>query len=163
MKFLLKIMIIGVVPLFVFIGCGQPTVPKNQLVYSKIIQHNKNSNEAFEFSKMWLANAFVDSKSVIEYENKDNFTIIGKGIIPKVYYGLTIYGDTKFTITIQNKNNRTKITLDNIKIETYDNINGTLKYDMWNQKQFNYFSIEADKLLTSFKSSLSKKTLNDNW
>lgn len=112
---------------------------------------------------MWLANTFVDSKSVIEYANEDNFTIIGKGIIPKVNYAFTVYGDTKFTLTIQNKDNRSKITLDNIQIETYDRINGTLKYDMWNQDQFNSFSLEANKLVSNFKNSLTNKKLNDNW
>lgn len=148
---------------FIFTGCGQPAVPKSQLVYTKIIEHNKNAKEAFEYSKIWLANTFVDSKSVIEYANEDNFTIIGKGIIPKVNYAFTVYGDTKFTLTIQNKDNRSKITLDNIQIETYDRINGTLKYDMWNQDQFNSFSLEANKLVSTFKDSLTNKKLNDNW
>ena len=95
------------------IGCGQPRVPTQELVYTQIIEHNLNADKAYELSKMWLVETFNDSKAVIEYTNKDNHIIMGKGIFKNIYYAPS-YVNTKFTIKIETKDNKTKITLNNI-------------------------------------------------
>lgn len=156
---------LGIVFLTVLLlsGCGQPRVANSSMVYTKIVEHNESSEQAFEKSKMWLANTFNDSKAVIEYENKENSTIIGQGIISKINYAFLVYGDTRFTITMENKDNKSRFTMKNMNITTWDKINGKLQYDMWNMEQFKIFSKEADKLTSSFKVYINNKPLKSDW
>ena len=144
-------------------GCGQPRVAKSELVYTKVIEHNKNADEAYQLSKMWLAETFNDSKAVIEYDNKENFNIIGRGILPKVNYGFMVYGDTKFTIKISNKDNKSRIVMDNISITTWDKMNGKLHYDMWNLGQFKVFTEEANILTSEFKAYIVNDKQDTDW
>ena len=149
--------------IFGFTGC-QPAVPTSQLVYSEIVQHNKSKDEAFELSKIWLANTFNDSKAVIEYTNKKDGTIIGKGIIPNVNYGMMNIADTRFTLKIDVKDKKSRLTFQNMVIIPNPST-GVKKYNMWNTDQLQHFNIRAKKLVADYKQSINglKTNNNSNW
>lgn len=148
-------------------GCTQPTVPSNQLVYTEIVQHNQKNADSYELSKMWLANIFNDSKAVIEYDNKEKATVIGKGIFPSVAYGAIVYAKTSFTLEIEVKDNKSRITFSNMIIDPRDSNNKftySLKpYSMWNLDQLEHFKVKAKVLVDDYVNYINGGTKKADW
>jgi hypothetical protein len=151
----------------IFSGCLQPVVPSSQLVYTEIVEHNQKGAESYELSKMWLANIFNDSKAVIEYDNKEKGTVIGKGIFPSVSYGTMVAGKTSFTLEIEVKDNKSRITFSNMVIDPRDPYNSyTSKlqpYNMWNMEQLEYFKIKAKELTQGYSDYINGGTKKADW
>ena len=143
--------------LFGLSGC-QPEVPSSQLVYVKIIKHKKTKEEAFELSKMWLANSFNDSKAVIEYTNKKDGTIIGKGIFRNVDYGMTSI-DTRFTLKIDIKNEKSRLSFKNM-LMIPNASSGIQKFNMWNMDQLKNFKVRANELVGDYNNSIYQLNIN---
>lgn len=158
----MKRLILGFVVLFVGLfgltGC-QPRVPSSQLVYSEIITHNKTKDEGFELSKMWLADTFNDSKAVIEYTNKKDGTIIGKGILTNVDYGGLVVCDTRFTLKIDVKDNKSRLSFKNMVIIPSPST-GVKRYNMWNIDQLQHFNIRAKELISDYNNSINGLNIN---
>ncbi len=145
--------------LIVFIsGCNQP-IPSSQLTYSEVIEHNEPASNSFEISKMWLANTFNDSKSVIEYSNKENGTIIGKGISTNIYYG-TFIGNlsTKYTLKIEVKDNKTRFTFSDMIL--LSNSNYSVLWNMRSTEELNQFKVKANKLILDYQTYINNKVSN---
>ena len=167
--------------MLLLIGCGQPVVPSSQLTYTEIIEHKELASNSFEISKMWLANTFNDSKSVIEYSNKENGTIIGKGILKNVSYnsmiGTSLPMDTRFTLKIEVKDNKTRLTFQDMV--QYPNqyvapvyspnryapqyVPPVEPFNMWNMESLESFKVRAKMdLVDNYKTYITNKRSN-NW
>jgi hypothetical protein len=74
-------------------------------------------SELYIYARTWLASAFKSSKSVIEMEDKESGTIIGKGIF--IHPVNSAFGNQvgidiiSFTITINTKDNKYRAVLSN--------------------------------------------------
>lgn len=150
-----------------FTGCAQPQLPSDQRVYVEVIEHNQKSKEAYELSKMWLANAFRDSKAVIEYDNSDKGTVIGKGILPNVSYGSITYFDTSFTLEINVKDNKSKIMFSRIMLipdTSNPYLKGMKPFELWNQEQLDYFKLDANsRLVSEYKKYINNGDKKSDW
>lgn len=58
---------------------AQLPVKDGKVFYETIDTTSLNKEELYNVSKLWLANTFRDSKSVIEIDNKELGSIVGKG------------------------------------------------------------------------------------
>lgn len=75
----------------------------------------------YSSSQIWVAKAFTDSNSVIQYADKEEGSIVGKG---NVKYPCDGFNDClanedvryKFTMKIDTKNDKARITFDDIHI-----------------------------------------------
>jgi len=153
MKKILSGFIVGILSLTLG-GCGQPRVPSEQLVYSEVVKHKEKADDAYELSKMWLAQAFNDSKAVLEYSNKKNHTIMGKGILTQVHYGTIVFMDTRFTIKIETKDNKSKITLsDMVQKSSFKDVRD---FKMWNIESLNYFITRAKPMIAEYAKYMNK-------
>lgn len=148
-------------------GCAQPQLPSDQRVYVEVIEHNQKSKEAYELSKMWLANTFRDSKAVIEYDNIEKGTVIGKGILPNVGYGMGASMDTSFTLEINVKDNKSRIMLNNIMLipdTSNPYLRGMKPFELWNQEQLDTFKLDANtRLISDYKKYLSNGDKKSDW
>lgn len=86
-------------------------------------------DKIFTSTKIWIAENFRSAKSVIEYENKEEGTLIGNGIIPYPCSGLECIAkaDWKvpFTMRIDMKDNKFKLTFSNIRLSWPPSYNTT--------------------------------------
>ncbi|HDY87340.1 MAG TPA: DUF4468 domain-containing protein [bacterium] len=82
-------------------------VPKVQ----RIIEVNKPKDELYKLSNEWMAKTFKSSKAVIQYQDKEEGVIVGKGFTSVKYLG---YVDTYFTMTIEVKDEKLRVTLEDI-------------------------------------------------
>lgn len=86
--------------------------------YEKIDTAIGSADEIFTKSKEWMINTFVDTKAVLELEDKGNHHIMGKGLFISNTKNLYLYEDkVSFIIDIQTKDNRFKIKFYNISDE----------------------------------------------
>ena len=81
-----------------------------------------SKNQLFDKSKIWLAENFVSSQDVIQYENKEDGIIVGKGSIP--HYRTTLIGPVRvgnlgFTLVINTKDNKIRVTIKDIHVMNF--------------------------------------------
>lgn len=114
-KLFLGVMLI----LTMIIGLGCMHIPKyhpvskEDLVIQKVVNiPGFTKNQIFEQSKIWIAMNFKSAKAVIEYENKEQGTLIGNGILPNVW-------SLCFTMKIDIKDEKLKVSFINLGYAGY--------------------------------------------
>jgi hypothetical protein len=78
-------------------------------------------DQVFTASRMWIAEHFKSAKAVIEYENKDEGTIIGNGIIHYPCGGafeclMKSDWNVPFTMKVESKDGKFRLTFTNIHL-----------------------------------------------
>lgn len=79
----------------------------------------RTKDQIFSASRIWIAENFKSAKAVIEYENKDEGTLIGNGLIPfpcKGVFDCLGKGSWKvrFTMRVDMKDDKFRLTFSNI-------------------------------------------------
>ena len=82
-----------------------------KIVFQRVDSIDKSKDVLFGMSKEWFVNTFNSGKAVIELEDKEHGTIIGKGIYQKdvTKYNLTIY--YHYTVKVETKDNKARFTI----------------------------------------------------
>ena len=100
-------------------GCASMSVADPNLNYQKTYeQPGKSKEDIYSKALQWLARTYNDSKAVIEYQNEEEGKIIGRGISEVTFNPTLIAPIThqiQYTITIDIKENKIRITYDNFK------------------------------------------------
>ena len=126
-----------------------------ELKTTKIFEYdNLNKEQIFNLSLQWMAETFVSSKSVIEYQDIESGKIIGNG---KIHYNIQETAITLpveipcyFNLSISCKENRLRIQFYNYRV-------GTSKQSITGQYQN-----EVDQLNKSIKPQLEEIALSLN-
>ena len=152
------ILLVIVVVLMAFVSCASApaTLPPEELIIKEIIEVDKSKNELYRLSMEWLAKTFKSSKAVIQYKDKDEGVIIGKGFMV-VRYGLGIPADTYFTLTIETKDGKVRATVEEAYMKI--SVSGTTSESpVDNEFTMNErFKPEVMKLFKSLKDYLEKE------
>ena len=117
-----NVLLLGFVALLV--GCA--TIPI--ITYppeSRIISVDRNKDELFKRSMIWMAKTFRSSRAVIEYQDKEYGVIVGNGyshivLEPIDDWGYTEYYKMAYTLIIEAQDNRVRIIMDNIDFKPYE-------------------------------------------
>ncbi len=111
---------LGISATLIFIsGCAsmQP-IKQEELVVQKIFEVPK-TREAIWFASMdWMVDEFRSAKDVIQFSDKEQGIIIGKGFTEVTYTIMPV--DTYFTLKIEAKDNKARITIYDPYIKTKD-------------------------------------------
>ena len=88
-----------------------------------------SKDQIFTATKIWIAENFRSAKSVIEYENKEEGTLIGNGIIPYPCSGLEHITKAdwtvSFTMRVDIKDQKFKLTFSNVRLSWPPSYNST--------------------------------------
>ena len=116
MKRLINYIILISISLFAFYGCaGSMTPLSDEAELQKVIEvNNVSQDEIFIKSMEWFSRTFKESKSVIDYEDKEAGKIIGNGAVSHTY-AMIVGGYVLFSVKIEAKDNRSRITLSNFR------------------------------------------------
>ena len=116
MKRLINYIILISISLFAFYGCaGSMTPLSDEAELQKVIEvNNVSQDEIFIKSMEWFSRTFKESKSVIDYEDKEAGKIIGNGAVSHIY-AMIIGGYVLFSVKIEAKDNKSRITLSNFR------------------------------------------------
>ncbi|MFZ5368122.1 MAG: DUF4468 domain-containing protein [Spirochaetota bacterium] len=133
--------------IIILAGCASmQTVSPEKLIYQKIIEApGMTQAQLYDKALQWMAYTFRSSKNVIQYQNQNEFKIIGKGYLDVNYSGLAAV-PTYFTLTIETKDGRLRITFSNMGFDNGMPFN--------NQLQLDAFSMRAYDLVYSLQKSL---------
>lgn len=112
-------------------GCaGMQPVSEADRTFNAVFEvPDSSKDKIFTATKIWIAENFRSAKSVIEYENKEEGTLIGNGVIPYPCSGLECVAkadwSVPFTLRVDIKDQKFKLTFSNIKLSWPPSYNST--------------------------------------
>ena len=155
--------------------------------WEKIDSIGINKNEIYSLTKMFISETWTSAKTVIDNDDKENGIILLKALSlqnTKFMFNNYIY-EYSYKITFRIKENKFKITLDNVicekayirngtsitKIQPFEGENcpktGTLKYPGLTKKKAIKMILnlknELSKLFESYKPYLEKSSEENKW
>ncbi|WP_404409802.1 DUF4468 domain-containing protein [Pseudidiomarina marina] len=112
----LSIILLSIV-LTILSGCASTTNNTPLVEYQEIIEFDKDIDKSilFDRTRLWLAEAFVDSEEVIELADKETGVIVGNGGM-KYTFPLIAPMPGRFSLRIDVKDGRLRTTYSNFKI-----------------------------------------------
>jgi len=164
MKRFINYIILISISLFVFYGCaGSMTAVTNDTKLNRVVEvENMSKDEIFVKSMEWFSRTFKESKSVIDYQDKEAGKIIGNGAVVH-YFNMIVNGQVKFSVKIEAKENRSRITLSNFSSKIIGTsgpaVDGALMQGEYN-KVLPKLEVLMDEYATYLKSASSS---NDDW
>jgi hypothetical protein len=102
------------------LNCYSQALPtrEGKVFYEQVDTATGTKAELYQKAKLWFANAFKDSKSVIQVDDKDNGQIVGKGNFDVPYkYGVNTSAQCNFTVKIDVKDNKYRLQIYNINYQ----------------------------------------------
>ena len=162
-----------------------PVDENGHIIYTGIVAVDsaQNSEALYSKAKIWFANTFVSSNNVIQLDDENNKTIIGKAAIPVTHKAMGAThqsGHIHYTITFQARDGRYRYIITNFHhtgnsdVQDYGNCDKMIntKMKVWGvsmQKHFDQYlqQINDDMglLIISLKKGMEVSNINndDNW
>jgi hypothetical protein len=132
----MKIITIAVLVFYCNSLLAQNELPtKNGIVIYEIIDSSitASKSQLYDRARIWFANAFKDSKEVIQLDDRESGSIIGKGLF-KFMPGLTPY-ICKFSARVDCKDNKYRFQVYDIVIESATTIKSEQPAEFYNSKK----------------------------
>jgi hypothetical protein len=113
-----------------FVGAGCTKIVETDRTFDGVFEvPSTPKDKIYSSTKIWIAETFRSAKAVIEYDNKEEGTLIGNGVIKYPCSGLDamVKGDwsASFTMRVDVKDNKFKITFTNIGLSWPPSYNKT--------------------------------------
>jgi len=141
----------------IFISCATTKPITNATFERVIIAEGKSSDILYEETLQWMAQTFVSSKAVLEYQNKEHGEIIGNGASYVPYMWLS--ARTGFLIKIQVKDNKVRVQISHA-IKNPDTSSSQI---INTQGDWDDFCRSMDTLLNSYAEFLNKSSESNDW
>ena len=132
--------------------------------YQQVFRADSTSKEEiFDRLNQWVAKNYVSANDVIQYKDKDNGKIIAKGNFITTNYGWEVY--LKHTLTLETKENRFRVTFDQLKYETASGDSPEASFSDRVPRKKKMLSRLEDKISDSVNSMLTsvKDDSSDDW
>ncbi len=148
--------------------CQNPLPLKDgKVFYESIDSINCTKSEAYIKAKTWFANTFNSANSVIQMDDKDAGSLIGKGYTAKeagnVFTG-PISQNVWYTINITIKDGKYRVQIYDVYIKNSDGYTMTSeslnKYPKMNKKFIKRIDDSCKELIVSLKAAMQKPTDN---
>jgi hypothetical protein len=100
---------------------GLEPVPESERTFEGVFAApGFTKDQIFTATRIWIAENFRSAKAVIEYENKEDGTLIGNGVISYPCDGIDCIakGDWKvpFTMRVDTKDQKFRLTFSNLRL-----------------------------------------------
>ena len=113
---------------------NEPVTEEERVVVQVFEAPDYTKDQIFTAARMWIAQNFESAKAVIEYESKDDGTLIGNGNIPYTCSGGFACGiragawRVGFTMKVEAKDGRFRLTFTNVRhqLPPYSNMGTSL-------------------------------------
>jgi len=159
------------ISILLFVGCAElEPIPDEDKSFNTVYQiPNSSKDTIYNNTRIWMAETFRSSKDVIDYENKEEGVLIGNGAMAYPYNGNGYYNSTvTFTMRVDMKNDKFKLTFSNIKIYSPSVVIGSSVYPASTQEMNNVNQLNAikPKLLTfgnQLRESVNKNQKSKDW
>lgn len=150
-----------------------PVSESDRTITSIIEAKGLRKERIFTGTRIWIAENFKSAKQVIEYENKEDGTIIGNGMINYPCQGgmdCLVKADWKvpFTMRVDTKDEKFRLTFTNINLSWPASYNSGIFSPAYNGPVHNKYDLDVIKpnLLkfgNEITHSLNENTSSSNW
>jgi hypothetical protein len=145
-----------------------------KMTYTDVVKiDSSKANELYSKAKMWIAEAFKSAKDVMQLDDKDNSTLIAKGLTiwnGKALGSTSQIGYVHFTIKIECKEGRYKYTFTDYTCEQTEGYRATVPAEGLNgrkaQINFTYQQIQdfTTAMIADLKTTMNKSlTTKSDW
>ncbi len=126
----------------------------------------------FDGVKIWIAENFKSSKAVLEYENKEDGSLIGNGMVGYPCEGLSCIGQegnkVLFTMKVEVKDEKFRLSFSNLKVyhPYFSNSVTTIsagENPVWSKGQMSDIKPKLLAFGAQIKASLSHAKEKSNW
>ncbi|MFL9585078.1 DUF4468 domain-containing protein [Stenotrophomonas sp. AB1(2024)] len=175
----MKHLIVSIIAFFaVATGAANAATPAQLAEVQKPVEQvfevpGYNKAQIYDAAKVWIAENFRSAKAVMEYENKDEGTLIGNGLIAYPCKGaFECMGKpdwkVRFTLRIDTKDDKFRLTFSNINLTwpaAYGSGIATPAHDGPIHSKKDREKISAALLLfgPGIQAALGKAKADDNW
>ena len=143
------------ISVILIIGCASfEPINREELKIKKTFELPKTKEELWLISMDWMVNEFVSAKDVIQFSEKEQGIIIGKGITQITYTLWPV--DTCFTLKIETKDNKARITVYDPYIKTGDFI-----VQINTKADLQKYQLKIAMIMISYERTIFKET--DSW
>jgi len=113
----------------------------------RIIEVTGSKDDLYLLANEWMAQTYIASSHVIQYQDKDEGVIIGRAKTGTKFIGLGTY-EFWYNMKIEARNDKVRVTLDDVygKGEVLD-VSSTIKPEQMKQKDY-------DDLMTDFNETI---------
>jgi hypothetical protein len=142
-------------------GCsGFHAMSPDEMQIQKVVEvPNTPKDVLFDKSRMWYAAAFRSATAVIQYENKENGTIMGNGVVSDLI--MMTPCDMRFSVATEVKDNKARITATGLSI----NLNHKGEQPV-NRRMWDNFKDRIEEIMTGYEQYIKGQSINsksDNW
>jgi uncharacterized protein YcfL len=157
----MKRVILVMVAAMTLCGCsGFRSLNSSEMQIQKVIDiPNTPQGVLFDRSRMWYATVFKSANAVIQYENKENGTIMGNGFVGDSI--MTSHHDLLFSIQTEVKDNKARITVTGQSLLNPKNAKIPVKARMWDN-----FKEKIKDIVDGYGYYVRSQTMNpktENW
>lgn len=134
---------------------------------------NVSQKQVFDASKIWMAQSFKSSNSVIQYEDASTGTIIGKGNMDypcKGTWSCLAHSNNLvlFTLKIDTKDNKARILFNDLKLKIPSTVVGTTviksnEVGIYVEKDKENIRNGLIEVIGKLKDSIQKNQLDNSW
>ena len=134
---------------------------------------NMEKKQIFDASKIWMAQSFKSSNSVVQYEDQDTGIIIGKGNMKypcKGAWNCLAYEKTLvlFTVKIDTKDNKARVTFNDLLLKTATTVNAGIvshgyEVGIYVPKDKENIENGLKEVIQKFKSDIQKNPTSNDW
>jgi hypothetical protein len=127
------------------------------MIIQRVIDAQGSQSELYRLANEWMAKTFVDSKEVIQYQDKNEGVIVGRGVTESKI-GLANF-DFWDSLTIEVKANKARATIEDIYGETTIlDTKSTIKPEEMRQKEYDELETKFNLLIDDLSIYLNQKT-----
>jgi len=134
-------LLISTVSLLMMAGC-MSTVPLSERTWQDVEQHQQTQDVAFERTMRWVAQSYGSADDVVQLSDKDQGTIVLKGIYDANRAGVDI--PTNYTLTIDVRDEKARFKY-RVGEPVEPGTNGPMKYEM-DDLESNYRNLKSSIL-----------------
>lgn len=155
-RIVLMVLLVGVLA-----GCaGVMPIPPEEMNAQRVIEvPDATKSQLFDRSRMWFASAFKHANNVIQYENKENGSIMGKGTIQ--CNGLQYKNSLQISVNTDVKEGKARITIHGLSLNNPDFGEMGVQRGIWEDMQPN-----INDMMTSYEQAVKPTAAavkSDNW
>lgn len=147
-----KLQVPLVIILVMLASCASYKPIKNPVLERIIPAEGQSADAIYEKTLQWMAQTFVSSKAVLEYQNKKTGQIIGNASVQVSYDFSSCL--TSFVIDIQVKDNKVRVQIKNAR---------TGPSPINNTRDWSYFCQTVEPMLLSYAEFLNKPNESNDW
>jgi len=146
------------VVLVVFVGCATtPQAVGEPMLVQRVIEAGGTQDDLYRMANEWMAKTFVASSEVIQYQDKEEGVIVGRGLTDQKFGWAT--ADIWYNMKVEVKQNRARVTIDTVYGElTVIDETSTLQSKDFGQKEYDELKAKFNTMIDDFSAYMKQES-----